>query len=113
MRNSHPAPQDLIQRAIHRHPPPHRYDGAGTDQEVEITRVYYRDGRLKGERVRVRECVLPAQQRSGAQDAGCLALMWLAGTAWGLGYLGGVIIGGGLGVAIGLCVWVYMIWCRM
>lgn len=113
MQHNHPPHHDLVHRAIHRHPPPQRYDGAGTDQEVEVTRVYYPDGRLKGERLRVRERVQPAQARSGAQEAGCLALMWLAGTAWGMGYLGGVIIGGGLGVAIGLVVWVYMIWCRM
>lgn len=87
--------------------------GASTDRQVEVTRLYHPDGTLQGERFRVRHRVGAAPSRSGGQEAGCLALLWLAGSAWGAGYAGGAIMGGGLGVAIGLGVWAAFVWCWM
>ncbi len=98
-----------IQRHLNRTPPSRTPER----KSLEIVRLYYPSGQLQAERLRVRERdEQHPPPRSDAKEAGCLALLWLAGTAWAAGAAGGALAGG-WGVAIGLAVWALMVWSWM
>jgi len=94
---------------VNRAPP----SGKSERKSLEIIRLYYPSGGLQAERLRIREHDSPPlPQRSDAQEAGCLALLFLAGTAWAAGAAGGALAGG-WGVVVGLLVWAGMVWSWM